>query len=809
MNFKSILIGLALALFISVFTYFNDAVVRGTLLIGNFLPIGIFGLVVLLLLFINPIVSGLMEKWSLRPKELAIATAFGLAACGWPGSNFYRTAVTITAMPTHLEQTETAWRSQNVMSYVPGGSPLLAQGQVSDWRALAQKIVAAEEHGQRVAGRIAEKCEPHQLLTFAAAAREAMVQPGQMNAMTRALNQIIESPDFYESTVFADIELTSRARALLDRGPEELTELQLARLNRELLVSAFPDLVLPPPEGEGLLLSMDKEGREVVDTLLEGRPPPAAPWSLRELPWGAWWPNIRLWGGLALGLGVASLCMALIVHPQWYKRELLPYPVARFMEEATARERGAWLPIVARNKFFWIALGVVFGLRLLNGLSAWFPGVPEFPLSYDFGALRELFPNARRVPQTWGVWTVYVSPTVIAFAFFLSTKVAFSLGISNIAWAAFGAILIAQGEPITYAYIGGEKINMLRFGSYLGMALMMAYTGRRYYANVVSSTFGFARAKETPAYAVWAGRGLVASFVLTVYLLSTAGLPLFWGAIVVLLMLLMFVVLSRIVSETGAFFLQPYWLPVGVITALFGVDALGPTNYLVLALASIMLVGDPRTTVMPFLSTGLRLGEETGKSHPTRLAPWLLAIVVGGFIVAGATTMYLQHNRGINIHDGWARRSLPSMPFAEAARHTSDMSARGVLVESTTQSTFERLSLFSPGDGAYFWMFLGIGFVLVAAFARLRLSWWPIHPVLFLVWATYPIQHFSSAFLIGWAIKAAVVKTTGAKGYHAVKPIMIGLIAGDLLGGLLWITISVVYFYFTGERPTVYSIFPG
>ncbi len=808
MSFKAIFVGFLLAAFISGFTYFNDAVMRNTFLIGNFFPIGVFGPALLLLLAVNPLLRACNRNWSLRPAEFAVAIALGLAACGWPGSNFYRTAVTISAMPPHLERTHTAWQSQNVMSYVPGGSPLLAQGQVSDWQRLARKIVDTEPAGRSPAARIRELLEPHHVQAFEAAARARMVEPARIDAMTRAVNHVLESPEFYDPAYFEGVETNETARRLLMRDNGDLTDYQTARLNRALLVSAFPDLVRPPPSGQGVLLSFDEDGEAVLDVLLEGRRPDER-WSLRELPWRVWWPNIRLWGGMSILLGLASLCMALIVHRQWYRHELLPYPIARFVEEVLVQEKGRKLPAVACQKAFWVAFCLVFGLRLLNGLAAWIDGVPEFPLIYGFGPLRELFPNARRVPWNWGVWEVRIYPTVIAFTFFLNTKVAFSLGIANLAWSVFGAMLLVRGVPVTFEWIGGDLVNMMRFGSFLGIVGMMLYTGRRFYSQVAVGALGFDRDQEVPPYAVWAARGLMLCFILATLLLTTAGLPALWSFLFVFLFLLTVTVLSRVVAETGAFFLQTSWLPVGVLTAMFGVEAIGPTGYIVLGVTSIMLIGDPRTALMPFISTGLRIGEETGQVAPARLSRWLAAVIIGGFIVAGAATFYFQHNEGVNVHDSWAMRALPSMPFTHLARHTADMSAHGVLAETTFKSTAERLfTMFSPSDGAYFWLLTGLALVLITAFARLRLPWWPIHPVLFLVWVTYPIQRFGSTFLVGWAIKAAVVKTMGAKGYHTVKPLMIGLIVGDLFGGLLWIAVGIVYYYFTGLTPVSYPIFP-
>jgi hypothetical protein len=68
---------------------------------------------------------------------------------------------------------------------------------------------------------------------------------------------------------------------------------------------------------------------------------------------------------------------------------------------------------------------------------------------------------------------------------------------------------------------------------------------------------------------------------------------------------------------------------------------------------------------------------------------------------------------------------------------------------------------------------------------------------------------FGPSFLLGWAIKAGVVRTTGARGYHAVKPFMVGVIAGELLSGLLWMMIGAAYYFSTGKSPASYAIFPS
>jgi hypothetical protein len=138
----------------------------------------------------------------------------------------------------------------------------------------------------------------------------------------------------------------------------------------------------------------------------------------------------------------------------------------------------------------------------------------------------------------------------------------------------------------------------------------------------------------------------------------------------------------------------------------------------------------------------------------------------------------------------------------------SKAAAEGTLSSATSLSGLSSLAAFRPDPGAFTWVLLGLGFAL-AAVARLRLPWWPLHPVAFLVWGTYPIVMFGPSFLIGWLVKAAVIGTTGAKGYHTFRPLMVGVIAGELLMGLVWMIVGVVYYFAAGKAPVMYNIFPG
>ena len=84
--------------------------------------------------------------------------------------------------------------------------------------------------------------------------------------------------------------------------------------------------------------------------------------------------------------------------------------------------------------------------------------------------------------------------------------------------------------------------------------------------------------------------------------------------------------------------------------------------------------------------------------------------------------------------------------------------------------------------------------VLVISALRRRYSWWPLHPVFFLVFGARTTGALSASFLLGWAIKVAVIGIGGVKSYKQGKKLMTGVIAGDLLGGLVFMVAGWVFY---------------
>ena len=104
----------------------------------------------------------------------------------------------------------------------------------------------------------------------------------------------------------------------------------------------------------------------------------------------------------------------------------------------------------------------------------------------------------------------------------------------------------------------------------------------------------------------------------------------------------------------------------------------------------------------------------------------------------------------------------------------------------------------------------GLAVVLVFSLLRLRYTWWPIHPIIFCVWGTQSMKALSASFLLGWIIKGTLSRlgllTSGR--IARVRALMVGMIAGDLLAGVVFMIAGAVYYAVTRLTPPAYYIFP-
>jgi hypothetical protein len=527
-----------------------------------------------------------------------------------------------------------------------------------------------------------------------------------------------------------------------------------------------------------------------------------------QVPWQAWARPMLTWVPMVV---LASLCMvgmALVVHRQWSSYEHLQYPIAAFTTSLLERDEGRAFGPMLRQQAFWVGFGLMFLIRLNNGLYQWFPDyLVPVQMTYGLWAFGAKWPELYRNPWAWGLLRLEVFPLVIAFAFFLNSEISLTLGMSQILWACVCIPMVGAGISVNTDYDIGGWQGWHRAGSYTAFTLMLLYAGRHFYWQTLRQALTRWRGHGEDAGAIWGWRLFVLTVVGLTALVIRLGLA--WPVAVgtVLLMVMTFLIVARISAETGLFFIQPGWQPFGALMPFFGAYAMGPTSIVISALVCGVLCIDQSQALMPYLTNGLKIGEKL-RLGPLPIASSSTALWLAGIALAIPIVLVASYDFGTPTQYHWSYYRIPTMPFRAGEPALMQLQATGRLDGSECLAGWERLREARPSN-AFLWA-AGTGFagVIVFSILRLRVPWWPLHPALFLIWATYPLAAMSNSFLMGWFIKKLSLRFGGNRLVQRLKPFAIGVIGGEICGALVFMLVGAVYFFCTGNKPITYRYFP-
>ena len=534
--------------------------------------------------------------------------------------------------------------------------------------------------------------------------------------------------------------------------------------------------------------------------------------AIADVPWHYWQETLVTWMPMVFLVAVAVICMGLILHRQWTTAERLRYPIADIASSLIQQEPDRAGSALLRTHMFWWGLALILFIRIMNGIYAYFPeGWIQIDLQLPFYQVANRFQILKQADMWWWAWlgqTLY--PTIIAIAFLLASEVSLSLGLAPILFA-IASIFCMKSFDVNIGkddYMLGGPSAFQRFGSYLAMALVIGYTGRRYYTDVLKKAVTFRSKHEVPDYAAWACRILIISVITLVFLLAAMGLDWPFALLCVFLILLIHLGMTRINCESGMFLNLPRWQPLGVLVGLFGATAMGPQAIMIVGLLSVVFTIAPWESLMPFFMNGLKLCSDQ-KIKPARVGVGATGAYALGLLVAVPVVLWAIHNYGVMREPPqWSTKELPSYYYEAGDKKVNELKNEVQLAKSEQLSTWERVASIDPESTFVRSALVGVGLVLVVSFLRLRLPWWPIHPVLFMIWGTRQISEISASFLLGWMIKSAITNLGGSQTYQRTKSLMFGIIAGDLFGGFVFMVIGMVYHLVTDKVAPEYFIFP-
>jgi len=512
-----------------------------------------------------------------------------------------------------------------------------------------------------------------------------------------------------------------------------------------------------------------------------------------RIPWYAWKKPVIYWGLVVSMTFAGVIGLSVLVHRQWARRERIRYPLAEIASSLLVQDQYGRTAIF-RNKLFWIGLIVPLFIRLLMTIGLWYPDMITIPLSFDFPAIRDAYPKLMQTPGSRYLAEMHIYPTAVGLAFLLGSDIGLSLGLANPISVFAIYFLVAMGVDMSGGDLEGNPMAWQTFGGYLAFGLMLLYIGRRYYWVSVKQAVTFVRHGETDNAAVWGLRVFLFCAMGIIAMLISVGLAWHIAIVTVLTVMLGFLVMARLNAEAGAFFYKPSWYMPGVLLGMYGFSSLGAKGYMAISLLFWVLMGDPFECLMPFAVNGLKTASDTGLKTG-RMGLLLGITVLGALAVTIPTGLWSDYQQQAFTTGG--RYSHQSYEAAE--RYIRKLDLAGELDKSNTQTSWERLKQIRPEARFLMSAAIGFGLVLALAAVRLRFTWWPLHPLIVLTFgAELLVGKYGASFLMGWFIKVMVTKLAGASRYATLRPLMMGVIIGDLLGGFLTTCVIWGIYFVTG-----------
>lgn len=810
MSKRALFLGFLGAIILCGFTFFNDMVIRGSFMVGNFLPFSILGTLMLFVLLINPLLGRLGKAFALSGRELAIITGLTLFVCFIPGRGLMHHFTNVLMLPHHYVRTNQSWRSEDVR---------LQLDKITDWNVIVRGLRASAVEGDEAKSLPSEDALCLVKSCFSGDIVSRLPKEGEapsvslQNEILLELNRLIDGALLTDAVNESDVVLPKYAQHLLQQV-DYLSSTERSSVTRAVLDVAFeggiracrPGAVdLVPP----IMLAERRLDDGALDGFVSGVGEGDNPISLTDdIPWRVWRRPLMFWSLVIFAMCMAGIGLSLIVHRQWSSHEHLPYPTIE-LTRMLLPESGHTCPNLFKSKLFWLGMVPIFLIYMNNFAFVWWREyVIPVELRLRLGPFVKLVPVYYRSGIGW--WQMF-NPllifTVIGFAYFLPKDVSLSLGIAPFVFGYITGTLNSYGIALGPAMTSPTIHTFAYGGSYVAMFLVILYTGRRYYGSVLRRCFGISRGGDpVEPHAVWGARAMLLGIVGFVMATHLAGLQLPIGLLYIIALLIIMTVVCRLVSEAGVYYLHTNLFPCALLWGFFGEGTLGTHQLLVMGMLSCTLFVDPRECFMPYVVESLRLNDGS-KSPLGRLAMAGFVAVVIGLFVAIPSTLYFQYKNGaMNVGDGWTLYSPPRMSINANLKLRKTLEAQGALPLVDERSFVESLSKARPVPEAMAAFAVTFSLVILFTICRQRLSWWPLHPVMFLTLATHQSTLMASSFIIGWLIKHLVTKFGGGYMYQKLKPVMAGVICGEFMAGIIAMIISVVYYYVTGEPPKPFSI---
>jgi hypothetical protein len=313
-------------------------------------------------------------------------------------------------------------------------------------------------------------------------------------------------------------------------------------------------------------------------------------------------------------------------------------------------------------------------------------------------------------------------------------------------------------------------------GGFITLALFAVFTARRHIKNVFKSAWkndgSIDDRDELLSYraAIW---GLGVSLTYTIAWMVAARISLVGTAAQLALLFIYFIGLTKIVAETGLVYIETPLRTQELAASLLG-RTVSTSDHVGMALTANSIESH-REYAMPTIA-------HISKIHDSFRWP-RAGILLGigsafllGFFVSVVYTLHLCYGAtgAANIRHVFVFGGYSTRMFDRVVRWAGE------------------IPHFTQAEGTL--LAAGIIGTLLLSVLRLRLPWWPLHPVGFTVGYVYPVRVTAFTVFLVWVTKSIVLRTGGIALYRRLQPFFIGLLTGYTIGVGISTLVDVIWF---------------
>jgi hypothetical protein len=479
----------------------------------------------------------------------------------------------------------------------------------------------------------------------------------------------------------------------------------------------------------------------------------------------AWITPVMWWSSFIIALVLTMLLINVLLRKQWTERERLTYPLVQLPLDMTAEKT-----MLFKEHLLWFGFGIAAVIDIINGLNIMYPSIPAVPIRLpDQGTAFTVRP--------WnfiGWLPINFYPFAIGLGMLLPIDLSFSCWFFFWVWKAQRVIMAACGWD---TIPGMPFVNEQSFGAYMGICVFAIWMSRHHFMKLAKHFFvrqpDIGDENEPLPYrtAMW---GVIILSAYMYWFSYRAGIT--WWVIIAFFILFwaLMIAITRMRAELGppAHDLHDAG-PDRIIATFVGQKNLSPQT--LTAMSSYFWFNRAyRSTPMPIQLEGFKIGEKTDMDYRRLFTAMMIAVVVGTFVAFWAN-LHLLYERG-------------------AAANIASMKVPLIFGSEPYNRLDNWLKAPKPADwNVITAVIVGLVFTLLFNMLRMKLMWFPFHPVGYAVSSSWSMQYLWVSLLVAWAIKLVILRYGGLKLYRKALPFFLGLILGECIVGSLWTIIGIVF----------------